>query len=175
MHCRRQKAAHGVRGRDRERNERGAPVVRAEKTGHAQSGARQCVPREHIANPVKSLTAGLPLDLEFRTKGQLATDICAEATADGVTCDFYCGDEVYGNCTELREYFETSDQAYVLRVLSKFRITLRSGIVVTCAEAVATLLQHTGRWEIRSAARDPRETAGTHGPGSGPPRRGTTC
>ena len=41
--------------------------------------------------------------------------------------------EVYGNCTELREYFETSDQAYVLRVPSNFRITLRSGTVVTCA------------------------------------------
>ena len=124
-----------------------------EKTGHALIGARQWVPREHIADPVKSLTAGLPLDLEFRTKGQLATDICAEATADGVTCDFYCGDEVYGNCTELREYFETSDQAYVLRVPSNFRITLRSGTVVTCAEAVATLLKHPRRWEIRSAGK----------------------
>jgi hypothetical protein len=27
-----------------------------------------------------------------------------------------CGDEVYGACTELREYLEDHDQAYVLRV-----------------------------------------------------------
>ena len=48
-----------------------------EKTGHALIGARQWIPREHIEDPVKSLLMGLPLDLGFRTKGQLAIDICA--------------------------------------------------------------------------------------------------
>ena len=48
-----------------------------EKTGHALIGARQWIPREHIEDPVKSLVMGLPLDLGFRTKGQLAIDICA--------------------------------------------------------------------------------------------------
>ena len=42
---------------------------------------------------------GLPPDLEFRTKGQLAIDIAAEALADGISFDFFCGDEVYGSCT----------------------------------------------------------------------------
>jgi SRSO17 transposase len=46
-----------------------------EKTGHALAGARQWIPAEHIDNPVKSLAMGLPLDLAFRTKGQLATSI----------------------------------------------------------------------------------------------------
>ena len=125
-----------------------------EKTGHALIGVRQWVPREHIADPVHSLTSGLPLDLRFRTKGQLAIDICAEATADdGIGRISTAGDEVYGNCTELREYFESDDQAYVLRVPWNFRITLRSGTVVTCAEAVATLLKHPRRWEIRSAGK----------------------
>jgi hypothetical protein len=31
---------------------------------------------------------GLPDDLAFRTKGQLAMDICAEAFADGITLDY---------------------------------------------------------------------------------------
>ena len=48
-----------------------------EKTGHALIGARQWIPREHLEDPVKSLLMGLPLDLGFRTKGQLAIDICA--------------------------------------------------------------------------------------------------
>jgi DDE superfamily endonuclease len=39
-----------------------------EKAGHALIGARQWIPREHLADPVKSLLMGLPLDLEFRTK-----------------------------------------------------------------------------------------------------------
>jgi DDE superfamily endonuclease len=40
-----------------------------ERTGHALIGARQWIPAEQIADPVRSLVMGLPLDLEFRTKG----------------------------------------------------------------------------------------------------------
>ena len=122
-----------------------------EKTGHALVGARQWIPREHVQDPVKSLVTGLPLDLEFRTKGQLAIDICADCRADGLTFDFACGDEVYGNCTQLRESLEEHGQAYVLRVASNFTVTLAPGTRVTCAEAVRTLLKDKRRWEIRSA------------------------
>jgi len=85
-----------------------------ERTGHALAGARQWIPREHIEDPVKSLVMGLPPDLEFRTKGQLVTDICASCYTDAIGFDFICPDEVYGNCTQLREYFEEHRQAYVL-------------------------------------------------------------
>src|SRR4029077_13403089 len=49
-----------------------------EKAGHALAGARQWIPAEHLEYPVKSLVMGLPLNLEFRTKGQLAIGICAD-------------------------------------------------------------------------------------------------
>jgi hypothetical protein len=94
---------------------------------------------------------GLPPGLRFRTKGQLAIDICADAYADGTGFDFICGDEVYGSCTQLREFLEANGQAYVLRVPSNFRVTMRSGAVLTCAGAVATLLTRSRSWEIRSA------------------------
>ena len=100
---------------------------------------------------MKSLVMGLPLDLAFRTKGQLAIDISTDAAADGIRPDFYCGDEVYGNCTQLREHFEARGQAYVLRVPSNFMLTLAAGTKMTCAEAVAALLRHPRRWEVRSA------------------------
>jgi SRSO17 transposase len=122
-----------------------------EKAGHALIGARQWVPREHIQDPVKSLLMGLPLDLEFRTKGQLAIDISKDAAADGIRLDFYCGDEVYGSCTQLREHFEAEGQAYVLRVPSNFTLTLAAGTKMTCAQAVSRLLKDQRRWEIRSA------------------------
>jgi SRSO17 transposase len=86
-----------------------------ERTGHALIGARQWIPAEHRSDPVKSLLTGLPDDLVFGTKGQLAIDICTEALADGARFDFLCGDEVYGNCTELREFCEQAGQGYVLR------------------------------------------------------------
>jgi SRSO17 transposase len=122
-----------------------------EKTGHALIGARQWIPREHLEDPVKSLVMGLPLDLGFRTKGQLAIHICASAYADGIRFDFACGDEVYGSCTQLREFFEACSQAYVLRVPSNFTLALAAGTKLTCAEAVRALLKRQQRWEVRSA------------------------
>ncbi len=122
-----------------------------EKTGHALIGARQWIPREQIEDPARSLLMGLPPDLAFRTKGQLAIDISTDAAADEIRPDFYCGDEVYGNCTELREFFEDDGQAHVLRVPSNFMITLAAGTKLACAEAVTALLKHSRRWEIRSA------------------------
>jgi hypothetical protein len=65
-----------------------------EKTGHALAGARQWIAAKDIKDPVKSLVTGLPLDLRFRTKGQLAIDILGDAYADGLTFEFACGDEV---------------------------------------------------------------------------------
>ena len=44
-------------------------------------------------------TAHLPDGLAFRTKGQLAINILAGASAGGVRLDFVRGDEVYGSCT----------------------------------------------------------------------------
>jgi hypothetical protein len=64
-----------------------------EKTGHALIGARQWIPQEQITDSAASLVMGLPDDLVFRTKGQLAIDICTDALADGVRFDFLCGDE----------------------------------------------------------------------------------
>ena len=113
-------------------------------------------PRKHIADPVRSLRTGLPLDLEFRTKGELAIDVCVAAYAGGIGFDFACGDEVYGSCTQLREFFETRSQAYVLRVPSNFTLTLAAGTTLTCAQAVSRLLKDKRRWEIRSAGHGPK-------------------
>ena len=121
-----------------------------EKTGHVLAGARQWIPAEDIADPVKSLLAGLPLDLRFRTKGQLAAGILGDAYADGLIFGFVCEDGVYGSCTDLREYLQDRGQAYVLRVPSNFILTLAAG-TMTCAEAVSKLLKAQKAWEVRSA------------------------
>jgi SRSO17 transposase len=121
-----------------------------EGAGHALIGAREWIPAAHLGDPVTSLAMGLPEDLVFRTKGQLAMDILAGAVADGVRLDFVCGDEVYGSCTMLREYLEDHDQAYVLRVPSSFRLMFPGGVMLTCRQAAARLGRRRG-WEIRSA------------------------
>jgi SRSO17 transposase len=123
-----------------------------EHAGHALIGARQWIPAAQIDDPVRSLVMGLPLDLEFRTKGQLAIDLAAEALADGIRFDFFCGDEVYGSCTQLRAFFEDCGQAYVLRVPSSFRLTVPAGKKLTCAQAARQLLARKYP-EVRSAGK----------------------
>jgi hypothetical protein len=66
--------------------------------------------------------------------------VLTESFADGLGLDFVCGDEVYGNCTELQEFCEDHGQGYVLRVRSSFRLTLADGgSAVTCAQGARAL------------------------------------
>jgi SRSO17 transposase len=123
-----------------------------ERAGHALVGARQWIPRAQLEDPALGLAMGLPPGLEFRTKGQLAIDLASAALADGVRFDFFCGDEVYGSCTQLREFFETRGQAYVLRVQRNFRLTLPGGRKLTCADTAAMLLARKHP-EVRSAGK----------------------
>jgi SRSO17 transposase len=124
-----------------------------EKTGHALIAARQWIPAEHISDPVKSQEMGLPGGLVFRTKGQLAIGLLTETFADGIALDFVCGDEVYGSCTQLREYLQDQDQGYVLRVPSNFHLTLARGVKLSCRQAAAQLPASGRPWEVRSAGK----------------------
>jgi SRSO17 transposase len=123
-----------------------------EGTGHALIGARQWIPAEHIEDLARARVMGLPEDLMFGTKGQLAIDILTEAFADGIRLDFVCGDEVYGSCTHLRAFLEGRGQGYVLRVPSNFHLTLAAGVRLTCKQAATALLSGDRPWEVRSAA-----------------------
>jgi hypothetical protein len=122
-----------------------------ENTGHALIAARKWIPAEHIDHPVKSLVMGLPEDLVFRTKGQLAFHLLTEVLPGGVGLDFVCGDEVYGSCTQLRALVETRGQGY--------------------AAGPVELSPHPCTWgqAHRQAGRYP--AAGRHPPLGGPLRR----
>jgi SRSO17 transposase len=124
-----------------------------ENTGHALVAARQWIPSEHMEDQARSLAMGLPPDVVFRTKGQLAIDLLTEVFADGLRLDYVCGDEVYGSCTELRAYLEGRGQGYVLRVPSNFHLTVARGVKLSCKQAAARLLAGVRRWEVRSAGK----------------------
>jgi len=126
-----------------------------EHGGRVLTGSRQWIPRAQIEDPVKSAITGLPEDLEFRTKGQLAVDIVTDALTDKAGFDFFCGDEVYGSCTGLREFLEDRGQAYVLRVPRSFRLALPGGQKMTCSDAASLL---AGKAEIRSAGNGSKGT-----------------
>ncbi|MFF5249384.1 transposase [Streptosporangium sp. NPDC000095] len=120
-------------------------------TGHALIAAKQGIPAEQISDPITAITTGLPLNLTFATKGELAIDLLRDAYTDGVHLDFVTGDEVYGACTKLRAFLEEHDQAYVLRVRAAFTLTLGGGTCLTCDQVVAKHLKQKRKWTLRSA------------------------
>ena len=62
------------------------------------------------------------------------------------------GDEVYGNCTELRKFSGARGQAHVLRVRSNVRLTLPGGRRLTCTDA-GSRLSARKHPEVRSAGK----------------------
>jgi len=109
--------------------------------GHGLIGFRQWIPREQIEDPAVRERMGLPDELVFAAKGQLAVQILAGARADGMVTGFVCGDEVYGSCPVLRCYLEEHAQGYVLRVAKTFLLTLGGGRSLSCADVVTTHLR----------------------------------
>lgn len=56
--------------------------------------------------------AGIPEDVKFATKPQLARVMLEKAQAAGVPLAWVCGDTVYGNDRCLRRWLEEQYQAY---------------------------------------------------------------
>ena len=108
-----------------------------EKTGHALIGARQWIPREHIEDPVKSLVMGLPLDLAVPHQGTAGhRHLHRRVRRRRPASTSPAATRSTATAPQLREFFESRGQAYVLRVPSNFTLTLAAGTKLTCAEAV---------------------------------------
>jgi SRSO17 transposase len=69
--------------------------------GHALAGARIWVPAEQLGDEARRAELGIPRDVEFTTKPQLARDIVADMVADHTMPPWFAGDEVYGRSSEL--------------------------------------------------------------------------
>ena len=68
----------------------------ATRGGHALIGARLYLPAEQLDDPDRRTALGIPTDVVFRTKPQLAIDIITDALADQTMPPWCAGDEVYG-------------------------------------------------------------------------------
>ena len=74
------------------------------------------LPREWAEDPERRAGAGVPEDVEFRTKPQVALEMIEAALDAGVPAKWVAGDEVYGSDGKLRRALEGRGQAYVLAV-----------------------------------------------------------
>jgi SRSO17 transposase len=121
----------------------------AAPAGHAIIGARLYVPRDWADDSGRRAAAGIPDDLEFKTKPQLAAEIVKELLAEGRCPPWVTGDEVYGRDTKLRTFLEASRTGYVLKVPCSFRVTLPTGQKAR-ADHAARLVPGRG-WQTASA------------------------
>lgn len=121
--------------------------------GHALVGARIWAPPEQLDDPERRNALGIPDDVEFQTKPQLAKDIVADMVADQTLPGWFAGDEVYGRSRELRDYIEAQSAGYVLRAGCDFRVEMTPGTRERVDALVTTHLtgrKQRKRWEIRS-------------------------
>jgi len=121
--------------------------------GHALVGARIYVPEEQLADAEHREALGIPADMEFTTKPQLAQDILADMIADATIPPWIAGDEVYGRSGELRTFLEDNEIGYVMRVGCVFTVEVTPGQRIRADAAVATHLagrKHRRRWQVCS-------------------------
>lgn len=121
--------------------------------GHALVAARIWVPAEQCDDEARRVACGIPSEVEFTTKPQLAKDIVADMVADATMPPWFAGDEVYGRSRELRDYIADQGAGYVLRVGCAFHVEMTPGTserVDALVDKHLTGKKHRTRWEIRS-------------------------
>ena len=74
------------------------------------------LPKSWTADAARRKDAGIPPEVRFATKGDLAQAMLERAFAAAVPAAWVTGDEVYGNDGDLRRWLEGERRAYVLAV-----------------------------------------------------------
>ncbi len=104
----------GTAGR-RENSQIGVFLLYASSKGAAFIDRALYLPEEWMVDRVRCREAGIPDEVEFATKGELAQQMLARAFAAGVPADWVVGDTVYGY-DELRLWLDEQQKNYVLAV-----------------------------------------------------------
>jgi SRSO17 transposase len=117
------------------------------------------LPQEWTDDRTRCDEAGVPADVAFATKPQLAQRMLERALTAGVPAAWVTGDEVYGKNRRLRTWLESQEQPYVLAVACNETVWVASdqGPQQLPVATVAARLAASG-WERISAGN------GTKGP-----------
>lgn len=117
--------------------------------GHALVGAAIYLPAEQCDDPGSRAAMGVPDDVVFATKPQLAQDILTDMVADGTIPPWAAGDEVYGRCGKLRKFLEDNGIGYVLRVGCAFSVEVSPEVKIRADVAVDRLVARDC-WQVCS-------------------------
>ena len=116
----------------------------ASPAGHALIGRALYLPADWAADEERRELAGVPDEVMFATKPQLAGHLLQHARDRGIRAGFVAGDEVYGGL-ELRKSIRERGAGYVLAVRSNYMVTVASGRRLTVKTAAS--LARPGMWQ----------------------------
>jgi SRSO17 transposase len=94
--------------------------------GHALIGRALYLPADWAADEERRELAGVPEEVMFATKPQLAGQLLQHAHDRGIRAGFVAGDEVYGGL-DLRRSIRERGTGYVMAVRSNHMVTLPAG------------------------------------------------
>ena len=123
--------------------------------GHTLVDRELYVPEDWFEEPERCRQAGIPQEVRFQTKPDLARVMLQRALGAGLRPAWVVGDEVYGRDGELRRFLESQSQRYVLAVASN-TYAWRGEAHVTAGEVLKQV--KTSGWKRLSAG------AGAKGP-----------
>ena len=118
--------------------------------GHALVGRALYLPQVSAAGDEHRELAGIPDEVMFATKPELAGELLGRAHQRGIRAAFAAGDEVYGG-RGLRRAIRGRGMGYVLAIRSNTAITPGSGKPVTAAGA-AGLIPARGWQRMRTGS-----------------------
>jgi SRSO17 transposase len=135
----------------------GVFLAYASPRGRALIDRRLYLPTCWTDDPPRCAAAGVPPEVGFATKPQLAGDMIGHALDRGVAAGWVAADEVYGNDPAFRARLRSRGMGYVLAVSCDHRIPVDGGKVRLRADRIATNLPPDS-WRRMSAG------AGSKGP-----------
>lgn len=110
-----QRQYSGTAGR-RENCQIGVFLGYASPMGRAFLDRELYLPQEWADAPMRRHEAGIPQEVRFATKPELARRMLERAVRAGVPAAWVTADELYGNDTELRRWLEQNRHPYVVAV-----------------------------------------------------------
>jgi SRSO17 transposase len=107
----------GTAGR-KENSQIGVFVAYASSKGHTLLDRELYLPKEWAEDEARRKEAGVPQEVQFATKPQLARKMLERALQAEVPCKWVTADEIYGGDRNLRRWLEEQERAFVLAVTS---------------------------------------------------------
>jgi len=97
----------------------GVFLTYASTKGHTPIDRRLYIPKDWLEDNKRRAEAGIPKELKFQTKPEMALEMVQEATAAGVPYRWVTGDCAYGDYRGIRLWLEKNEKCYVLCISAK--------------------------------------------------------